>query len=752
MFGGTMYEAFYGLKEKPFNLTPDPRFLYLSEKHREAFAHLLFGIKNRSGFVMVTGEIGTGKTTICRSLLSQLGDDIEVAFIFNPFLSPEELLRKINEDFGIRSRAITVKGLIDELNAYLLDRNAKGKNCVLVIDEAQNLKPPVLEQVRLLSNLETETQKLLQIVLIGQPELGSQLELPELRQLNQRIVARYHLKPLDEKETLQYIAYRLRVAGGRRKVQFQRRAIRRVYRASKGTPRVINAVCDRALLIGYTRETHEITAPIVRQAVREIRGERMRPRREFSLGRYVPSPRLLAAAALIVLAGRFVVAPLVQTLRRPGGLGMATSEASAPNAHEAAPPVTPAANPAPTPDPVPADPPVEPPRTPAPPADSLGDALLRVDPASTRQTAALDILRRWNMAPLGGYPEDDSVRALGRFLEAHGLSHEAIFPTIEGLETLNLPAFIKLRAGGKTLWAGLVGFEEGRALCAVEPGETLAVDREELRSYYLNQAVVPWRDPAPGAPVLRADMRGDAVRDLQAQLRRLGRWEGDPTGLYDEHTADAVARIQAETGLSTDGKAGKQVRMVLCSWLPDAPTPFLRAEAPPTHGAETPAPTPEPPPDAPESPETAAAAPETETDPTEPTTPDAEPLEPAAPDTPVEPAAEDTLPDAPVQDPPPAVTETAPPPQVPEQSAFYPDAAAAADPLRLFAPPTVHMSELGPPDSGLGGVSTTDIESLVFSDGNPAAAGKRVTEPAFTGMPLAPHRAGASDPEGSGTR
>ena len=192
-----MYEAFYGLTEKTFNLTPDPRFLFLSEKHKEAFAHLLFGIKNRTGFIMVSGEIGTGKTTICRSLLSQLDPDIEIAFIFNPRLSPIELLRKINEDFGIQSQGESLKDLIDELNEYLLDRASNGKNCVLVIDEAQNLDPSVLEQIRLLSNLETETQKLLQIILIGQPELAHSLQLPELRQLNQRITARYHLKPLD---------------------------------------------------------------------------------------------------------------------------------------------------------------------------------------------------------------------------------------------------------------------------------------------------------------------------------------------------------------------------------------------------------------------------------------------------------------------------------------------------------------------------------------------------------------------------
>ena len=204
-----MYESFYGLREKPFNLTPDPRFLYLSKKHKEAFAHLLFGIRNRSGFVEITGEVGTGKTTICRTLLEQVGPEVEIAFIFNPYLSATELLRAINEDFGIKSSAVTKKELIDELNAHLLEQRKQGKNCVLLIDEAQNLSAPVLEQIRLLSNLETNTEKLLQIILVGQPELKEHLTAPEMRQLDQRIAARYHLKPLDSSEIVQYVGHRI---------------------------------------------------------------------------------------------------------------------------------------------------------------------------------------------------------------------------------------------------------------------------------------------------------------------------------------------------------------------------------------------------------------------------------------------------------------------------------------------------------------------------------------------------------------
>ncbi|MFP6597696.1 MAG: AAA family ATPase, partial [Candidatus Hydrogenedentota bacterium] len=296
-----MYTEYYGLTEKPFNLTPDPRYLFLSRKHKEAFAHLMYGIRHRSGFVMVSGEIGTGKTTICRSLLKQLDPNIEVALIFNPYLSPQELLKCINRDFGIESESATILELIDELNEYLLLCASEGKNCVLIIDEAQDLSAEILEQIRLLSNLETEKEKLLQIMLIGQPELARKLELNELRQLNQRITARYHLEALGEEETLQYVAFRLRVAGGRKKVRFTRKAIRVIYEISQGTPRVINALCDRSLLIGYTREIREITPKIVKLAAKEIQGNEHIRIRSLDIASILRTAGVLSFAAVVVL-------------------------------------------------------------------------------------------------------------------------------------------------------------------------------------------------------------------------------------------------------------------------------------------------------------------------------------------------------------------------------------------------------------------------------------------------------------------
>ena len=585
-----MYEAFYGLEEKPFNLTPDPRYLYLSEKHKEAFAHLLFGIKNRMGFIMVSGEIGTGKTTICRSLLNQLDPDTEVAFVFNPCLSPKELLRHINEDFGFETRGETVRQLVGELNLYLLDRNARGRNCVLVIDEAQNLTPAVLEQIRLLSNLETETQKLLQIVLIGQPELAEHLHLPELRQLNQRITARYHLKPLDPAETSQYIEHRLHQAGGRGKVFFSRRAKREVFRVSKGTPRVINAVCDRALLIGYTSEERDITPAIIKRAAKEIRGDaikRARPSVWAVVKRFLPSPPVVgtAAVAIVVLlvvklldlgpfqypeapantvrpsmaasdpVGR-IAPPLVEAAGRVAA--QLESEALAQTAREM---VAVLARLVSSEQGEQAPPPVDP--------------LAALDPAAARRAAMGAILGAWNMAIVGGYPENDSAEHLVTFAQNNGLTCEIPVPSLESVLAIDLPVLTMMRAGENELWVAVVGIEDGQLRISTEGAETVLVSREAFRQRFARQAIVLWRDPTPDAAKLRRNMKGAAVTELQRDLVGMGRLWGEPTGVYDEETERAVTRLQVETGIKVDGIVGKQVRMVLSSWLPQIPTPSL---------------------------------------------------------------------------------------------------------------------------------------------------------------------------------
>jgi len=288
-----MYTAFYGLREKPFSLTPDPRFLFLSDSHREALAHVLYGIEQGEGFIALTGEVGTGKTTLCRTLLQKLGDETEVAFVFNPNLTGVELLRAISSEFGMAVEGRTRAELNDQLNQFLLDTNRAGRRALLIVDEAQNLEPATLEEIRLLSNLETSTSKLLQILLFGQPELDEMLDSRELRQLRQRIAVRWALEPLNASETGEYVRHRLQVAAQRDCDLFDARAIRAIRRRSNGIPRLINVLCDRALLVGYAEKKPRLGKAAIDKAAHEIMKARRRPL----------WPRVLYPAAVLIAAG-----------------------------------------------------------------------------------------------------------------------------------------------------------------------------------------------------------------------------------------------------------------------------------------------------------------------------------------------------------------------------------------------------------------------------------------------------------------
>ncbi len=269
-----MYKKFFGLREKPFNLTPDPEYFYMSSVHREALSHLLFGIEQRKGFIMITGEVGAGKTTLCRALLSSVPKNTHTALILNPSLSAIELLRTINQEFGLVAKGeMSKKELLDDLNDFLLDVLSKGGNAVIIIDECQNLSPEVLEQVRMLSNLETEKEKLLQIVLIGQPELAKTLSMPSLKQINDRITLRYYMGPLSLSETGDYIYHRLTVAGSHGDIRFSRSAIRLIYGFSGGLPRRINVVAERSMIFAYLKSTRNISRRVVKAALKEIKGE-----------------------------------------------------------------------------------------------------------------------------------------------------------------------------------------------------------------------------------------------------------------------------------------------------------------------------------------------------------------------------------------------------------------------------------------------------------------------------------------------
>ena len=298
-----MYLDFYGLKEKPFSLTPDPQFLYLSESHRTAIDSLLYGIQQREGFMVVTGDIGTGKTTICRSLLDKLDRNIKPAVIFNSFLTEGELLRAILQDFGFTSIGRTKAERIDALNRFLLEQLSQNRHVILIIDEAQNLSIPVLEQIRMLSNLETTKEKMLQIILFGQLELNQKFQSNKLKQLNQRIAIRHHILPLNREETESYIYQRLTVAGSHGSITFSKSALNEIYRFSKGIPRLINLLCDRILLGGFVESTNHIEKGIVKKAAKEMRGEEWTgsASRSQVFSKYFPPLRIFLLAILILL-------------------------------------------------------------------------------------------------------------------------------------------------------------------------------------------------------------------------------------------------------------------------------------------------------------------------------------------------------------------------------------------------------------------------------------------------------------------
>jgi len=265
-----MYLDFFGLHEKPFSIAPDPRYLYMTEQHNEALAHLNYGVGDEGGFILLTGEIGTGKTTICRSLLNQLPDDVDIAYVINPRVSASEMLEAVCDDLGVEyADGSSVKTLVDRLNQFLLESYARGRHAILIIDEAQNLDDDVLEQLRLLTNLETAEKKLLQLILLGQPELNQKLAQDSLRQLAQRVTARFHLEPLSYDEMVAYIQHRLYIAGFRGEL-FSRPALRHIYAKSGGIPRLVNIICDRAMLGAYTNDQFHIEYPLVAQACDEV--------------------------------------------------------------------------------------------------------------------------------------------------------------------------------------------------------------------------------------------------------------------------------------------------------------------------------------------------------------------------------------------------------------------------------------------------------------------------------------------------
>ncbi len=608
-----MYEAFYRLSGPPFRLTPDPRFLFLSAHHHEALSHLLFGIREGAGFITVTGEIGTGKTTLLRALLRELDRDTVVAYIFNPVLSDLELLQAINSEFGLPATSASKKDLIDELNRFLMAKKVVGARVVVIVDEAQNLAPMVLEQLRLLSNLETETEKLLQIVLVGQPELRAILGRPDLAQLNQRITVRWHLEPLARKETAEYVRHRLRIAGGTPATTlFTRGTQRLLYRYSGGVPRLINIAAHRALLTGFTKEQRTIGTATVRRAIRELRRDHTAP--------YVQSPLLWSAlgagvaAIAVALAAAFAMVP-VRSREFSPPLPLANASRAVPSAGarevgaaplgRSAPAIamratveqavpSPALNDAalaagPTPaEPTPlasATPPSAPPvadsgapdvvaAVAAPEPNALPTS--GVDPATLwgtldatdNRTAALnatdDLLAIWNASPLSADERRHSSVDLWAVAERRGLRYLPVNGTLERLQLLNVPAILELSVppSQHRRFALVTAIDTDRVLLRYG-GTAVTLSSEEMTHVWLGEAHVFWRDFLNLSPYMAPGSVGEDVMKLQQLLARIGEYQGNFSSSYDRPTAEAIARFQRSRRLVADGIVGPLTKILL---------------------------------------------------------------------------------------------------------------------------------------------------------------------------------------------
>ena len=500
-----MYESHYGFAEKPFNLTPDPKYLYLSQRHTEAFAHLEFGRRERGGFILVTGEVGTGKTTLARYFLSRLDSRTATAFVLYPALTAAELLRTTLEDLHIPVPGTSLKDHVDALHRFLLEAREQGRDVVLLIDEAQDLSSEVLEQIRLISNLETDTEKLIQIVLMGQSELQEMLSRRELRQLAQRVTAQYHLSPLSRPETEDYVAHRLRVAGGEGKVSFTPGALAVVHQRSGGVPRLINLICDRALLAGYVQGVRVVDASMVRRAAREVKGAS------------TPEP-LRRYAALAALTAAAVIAGL--------GLWHGRSSSAPVDAAPAAvmPPAAPVATP-PAPSPV------------AESASSvLSPVLLALDRGRSFDAAVGQVQALWGPDTLERTP-----------LRTH----------MEQVRRLNIPVVLEMfhPARRDTCYLALLRLEGDQAVVAAD-GSPLRVPLAEVDRLWTRQAVFLWRDFDAVTPASDPQRTNAWVRQALARL-------GYPAPEPD--LALAVARFQQDADLAADGVIGARTLMTIYS-------------------------------------------------------------------------------------------------------------------------------------------------------------------------------------------
>jgi len=527
-----MYTEYFGLRDRPFSIAPDPEYLYMSGRHREALAHLIYGLQTDGGFVLLTGEVGTGKTTVCRCLLEQVPDDAEIAFVLNPKVSASELLETICDELGVnyQEHTTSIKVFVDAINHFLLDTHAKGKKTVLIIDEAQNLSTDVLEQIRLLTNLETNKQKLLQVIMIGQPELRDMLKRQELRQLEQRVTARYHLQPLNYSEALAYISHRLQVAGVERPL-FSRRALRMLYRFSGGVPRLINLLCDRALLGAYATSQNSVTPRLVRTTAKEIFGSEA-------------EKRTFAPLSLRPVAMGFAVSIIA------GGL-IAFSMGVTPDTDSTAP-----------------APPISPDtaiQQQLPPS-SLGSAQAQDNMSApqkpvwnasvwdnaTRRAAVEQLFALWdNDTPPPGQDIANSAAQTGlSTLERRG--------SLSTLRELDRPAILILQDdAGRNRFATLTGLDETHAVLSFAQ-HILRVESTELVKHWRGDFILLWHPPADYSTPVYPGHVGEIVTWLDHQLAQIH--ERPPAQESRQSLGgtllDELRQFQAAKGLTPDGILG----------------------------------------------------------------------------------------------------------------------------------------------------------------------------------------------------
>lgn len=550
-----MYTKYFGFNEKPFTLTPNPRFIFLSKNHKEAFAHLLYGINNHYGFIELVGEVGTGKTTVLRTLLGQLREEsYRSALIFNPCLSGVELLRSINQEYGLDASSEYANELLTHLNHFLLNENSSGRTVVLVIDEAQNLQPEVLEQIRLISNLETENEKLIQIILAGQPELEALLQRPDLRQLNQRIAVRYKLKPMSMDETKAYIGHRMEVAGDTGGVTFGRLALKWIYLYTRGVPRMINILCDRALLIAYGDERRSITAGIVSRAIKEILNL-PRERKMFS-PRVAAFSALAAVTLLLIVAARWFPFP-----ERIPSVFSSTADTAQNDTKKMEDTAT-----------------ISGAVRPGEPASLFEQELTARDQNETHLRAFNALATTWGAQPVKVFDGKLKVPETFSFLATRrNLNCTRFQGTLDEAISLNLPFLMETTAKG---WMGnyyiaVMSIDRDTARIAPALYGNSTIKRKDLARLSSGTHYLVWenRDGIPSK--INFGERRYEIRSLQRYLRNAGYYRGEIDGDYSNLTQNATLEFQRSRKIAPDDTVGETTLAALTAFNTSRTVPKL---------------------------------------------------------------------------------------------------------------------------------------------------------------------------------